>query len=61
MAIAPDFCYRGGIVNSERGRAMRALLWFPLLRLGFFNPMSTAYTTPRTVTARRALRPPSGR
>lgn len=39
---------------------MRALLWFPLLRLGFFSPVSTAYVTTRSVTARRALRPPSG-
>ncbi|MFP5512073.1 MAG: hypothetical protein ACLGJC_03160 [Alphaproteobacteria bacterium] len=61
MAIARFFCYVEAIVNSERGCAMRALLWFPLLRLGFFNPVSTAYSTTRTVTARRALRPPSGR
>lgn len=60
MAIARFFCYVEAIVNSERGCAMRALLWFPLLRLGFFNPVSTAYSTTRTVTARRALRPPSG-
>ncbi|QCG90368.1 hypothetical protein E6C72_19705 [Azospirillum sp. TSH100] len=61
MAIARFFCYVEAIVNSERGRAMRALLWFPLLRLGFFSPVSTAYSTTRSVTARRALRPPSGR
>ncbi|KAA0594195.1 hypothetical protein FZ942_21280 [Azospirillum lipoferum] len=61
MAIARFFCYVDVIVNSERGCAMRALLWFPLLRLGFFSPVSSAYSTNRTVTARRALRPPSGR
>ncbi|PGH55312.1 hypothetical protein CRT60_18490 [Azospirillum palustre] len=60
MAFARFFCYVDVIVNSERGRAMRALLWFPLLRLGFFSPVSTAYATTRSVTARRALRPPSG-
>jgi len=40
---------------------MRALLWFPLLRLGFFSPVSTGYSSSRSITARRALRPPSGR
>ncbi len=40
---------------------MRALLWFPLLRLGFFSNPSVGFSTPRSVTARRALRPPSGR